>query len=156
MLTNIHDPPEEGNFCVDSRNTLKLTIVEDYNGHVGYVDKGDGMAKSYFISHCKWIWIKTLFFPLIYLKILNSQILLKCRGSKLSHRDFSLWRNIVELAGPWPCPLQTVGRPPALATRLGCLEMAVTSTDLPEMRMDCVVCPGHTKKMLDSDKVPEL
>ena len=35
-MTNIHDPPEEGNFCVESRNALK-----DYNGHVGYVDKSD-------------------------------------------------------------------------------------------------------------------
>jgi hypothetical protein len=24
MLTNIHDPPEEGNFCDESRNALKL------------------------------------------------------------------------------------------------------------------------------------
>jgi len=31
MLTNIHDPPEEGNFSDESRNTLKSDTVQDYN-----------------------------------------------------------------------------------------------------------------------------
>ena len=39
VLTNICEPPEEGNFCVESRNTLKPATVEDYNGNLGYVDK---------------------------------------------------------------------------------------------------------------------
>jgi len=30
-LTNIHDPPEEGNFCDESRNALKPGVVQDYN-----------------------------------------------------------------------------------------------------------------------------
>jgi len=91
---------------------------------------------------------KKLFFKLLYLKIQNNQIL-KSRDSKFSHRDFGLVRNI---AGPQPSPLQTVGIPSALMTRLGCLEESShqhwpTTT---ETRMDCVVCHGHTKKMLNS------
>jgi len=46
MLTNIHDPPEEGNFCDDSGNTLKPAIVEDCNRHMGYIDKSDRMPNS--------------------------------------------------------------------------------------------------------------
>jgi len=55
---------------------------------------------------------------------LNSHIFLKSCGSKVSHRDFrlTLMRNVVELAGLQPCPLKTMGRPSALAKRIGCLE----------------------------------
>ena len=49
-LTNICDPPKEGNFYFESRNALKPAIVEDYNGHVCYTDKSDRMANSYSIS----------------------------------------------------------------------------------------------------------
>jgi len=45
-LTNIPDPPEEGNFCVESRNALKPASVEDYNGHVGCIDKSDRMQTA--------------------------------------------------------------------------------------------------------------
>jgi hypothetical protein len=31
MLSNIHDPPAEGNFCEESGNALKPAIMEDYN-----------------------------------------------------------------------------------------------------------------------------
>jgi len=102
--------------------------------------------------------MKKLFFHPLYLKIQNSQIVLKSRGSKLSHSYFRLVRNIVEPAGPQPCPLQTVGRPSALATRLGCLgkrrhQHWPTTT---ETRMGCVVCHGSTKEMPNSGKVPEV
>lgn len=43
---NICDPPDEGSFCVESGNALKPSIVEDYNGHVGYVSKSDRMANG--------------------------------------------------------------------------------------------------------------
>jgi hypothetical protein len=46
-LTNIFDPPEEGDFCVGSRNALKPATMEDYIGHMGYVDRSDRMADSY-------------------------------------------------------------------------------------------------------------
>jgi hypothetical protein len=53
MLTNMHNTPaEKGNFCDEKGSALKPLIVEDYNHHMGYVDKGDRMANSYSISHC--------------------------------------------------------------------------------------------------------
>jgi len=55
---------------------------------------------------------------------------------------------MVEVAGLQSCPLQTVGRPSALAKRIGHLEESSpqhwpTKT---ETRMDDVVCHAHTKK----------
>jgi hypothetical protein len=54
-----------------------------------------------------------LLFHLLDLTVLNTQTPLKPCGSKLSQRDFTLTfvKNMVELAGLQPCPLQTVGRP---------------------------------------------
>jgi hypothetical protein len=39
VLTNIHDPPEEGNCCDESRNALKPDIVQDYNQYLGYINR---------------------------------------------------------------------------------------------------------------------
>lgn len=96
--------------------------------------------------------IKKLFFHHLYLKILNSQIFLKFCGSKLSHRDLRIVRNILACLTT-ALPNETVGRPSALATRVGCMEESSdqhwpTTT---EMRMDCVVCHGYTKKMPNSE-----
>ena len=56
VLTNIHDAPAEGNFSDTNGKAIKLQIVADYNRHMGYVDKGDGMANSYSISCRTWKW----------------------------------------------------------------------------------------------------
>jgi len=55
---------------------------------------------------------------------LNSHIFLKSCGSTVSHSDFrlTLVRNVVELAGMQPRPLKSMGRPSALAKRIGHLE----------------------------------
>jgi hypothetical protein len=37
ILTNMHKPQEEGNFCDEYGRAHKPTI-EDYNWHMGYVD----------------------------------------------------------------------------------------------------------------------
>jgi hypothetical protein len=47
VLTNIHDPPAEGNFSDINGKAIKPQIVADYNRHMGYVDKGDRMTNSY-------------------------------------------------------------------------------------------------------------
>jgi len=63
MLTNIHDPPSEGNFWDEHGNAIKPTIVADYNRHMGYVDKADRMANSYTASRRTLKWTKKLFSP---------------------------------------------------------------------------------------------
>jgi hypothetical protein len=53
MLMNMHHPPVEGNFCDKHGNTLKPVIIQikqDYNQHMGYVDKSDSMTDTYSIS----------------------------------------------------------------------------------------------------------
>jgi hypothetical protein len=108
------------------------------------------MANNYSISRHMWKWTKKLFFHLLDLTVLNSHILLKSCGCKLSQTDFqpTLVRNMVKFAGQQPCPLQAVGRPSALATRIGHQEESShhhwpTAT---EKRIDCVVCHACTKK----------
>jgi hypothetical protein len=54
MLTNMHHSPAEGNFCDEHGNALRPAIVQDYNGHEGYVDKSDRMTNSNSISRHIW------------------------------------------------------------------------------------------------------
>jgi hypothetical protein len=51
LLTNIYDPPTEGNYCDEHGNAIKPAIVADYNHHLGHVDNADRMAISYTASH---------------------------------------------------------------------------------------------------------
>jgi hypothetical protein len=44
MLINMHHPPAEGNFHDEHGNTSKSLIIQDYNQHMGYVDKSDCMT----------------------------------------------------------------------------------------------------------------
>ena len=74
VLTNIHDPPTESNFCDNNGKAIKPQIVADYNRHMGYVDKGDRMAETYFINRRTWKGAKKLFFHLFDLSIQNSYI----------------------------------------------------------------------------------
>ena len=91
LLTNIHDPPTEGNYHDEHGNVIKPAIVVDYNRYTGHVDNADKMVNSYTASRRTWKRTKTLFFHLLDLAIVNSYILLSsCGGKKISHRDFQL------------------------------------------------------------------
>jgi len=91
LLTNIHDPPREGNYHNEHGNAIKPAIVADYNCHMGHVDNADRMANSYTASPRTWKWTKKLFYHLLDMAIVNSYILLSsCGGKKISHRDFCL------------------------------------------------------------------
>ena len=76
ILINIHNAPEEDNFCNEGGKAIKLQTLKDYSLHMGYVDKGDRMANSYSISRRTFKWTKKLFFHLLGLAILNGYILL--------------------------------------------------------------------------------
>ena len=125
ILTNIHDPPAEGNFCNNNRKAIKPQIVADYNRHMGYIDKGDRMANSYSINRRTWKWTKKLFFHLFDLAILNSYILFSSLGGKkISHSDFrnTLLGNLLAHAGHEWNVQRPIGRPPAAATQVVRLE----------------------------------
>jgi hypothetical protein len=47
----MHGAPAEDNFCDNNGKAIKPQIVADYNRHMGYVDKGDRMARTKKISH---------------------------------------------------------------------------------------------------------
>ena len=46
LVTNIHDPPTEGNYRDEHGNAIKPVIVADYNRHMGHVDNADRTANS--------------------------------------------------------------------------------------------------------------
>jgi len=46
LLTNIHDPPREGNYHDEHRNVIKPATVADYDHHMGHTDNSDRMANS--------------------------------------------------------------------------------------------------------------
>jgi hypothetical protein len=143
ILTNIHNPPVEGNFCDEHGNTIKPYIVEQYNRHMGYVDKGGRMANSYSISRRTWKWTKKLFFHLLDLTVLNSYLLFSSiSDKKLSHRHFRmcLVRNLVAHAGSQPHPHKPLGRPPHASTKVSRWTQVATSIGLSHQSLYGVAC----------------
>jgi len=125
LLTNIHDPPREGNYRNEHGNAIKPAIVADYNRHMGHADNADRMANSYTASHRTWKWTKKLFFHLLDLATVNSCILLSsCGGKKISHRDFrlTLIREMLAWSGHEPRPSMPVGRPASASNNTGRLD----------------------------------
>ncbi|PSN56177.1 PiggyBac transposable element-derived protein 4 [Blattella germanica] len=105
---------------------LRNLVIENYNTNMGYVDKSDCMANSYGISRCTWKWTKKLFFHLIDITVLNSYIIQKSCGGKLSHKEFreSLIRNLIQTAqdlNPQPSTSHR-GRPSTSSTQLSRLD----------------------------------
>ena len=122
MLTNMDPPPEEGNFCDDSKRAVKAQIMARYNRHMGYVDISDHMANSYSMCQRTFKWTMKLFFHLLNLTVLNSWILLSSCGAKCTHIDFRLLlvRNLIGEAGRShyrPTP-SLAGRPSAAAANV--------------------------------------
>jgi hypothetical protein len=45
IVTNMHQPPNSGNYCDEHGNAVKLAIVEDYNRNMDFVDKSDNVRQ---------------------------------------------------------------------------------------------------------------
>jgi len=123
LLTNIHNPPREGNYRDEHGNAIKPAIVADYNRHMGHVDSTDRMANSYTASLRIWKWTKKLFFHM--LDLANLYILLSsCGGTKISHRDFrlALIREMLAWPGHDPRPSMPVERPASASNNTGRLD----------------------------------
>jgi len=101
MLTNMDPPPEDGNFCDDSKRDVKPQIMARYNRHMSYVDNSDRTANSYSMCRRNFKWTTKLFFHLLDLRVLNIWILLSSCGAKCTHRDFRLLlvRNLIKEDG---------------------------------------------------------
>ena len=153
MLTNIYEPPQEGNFHDDQGNVIKPETVEDYNHHMHYVNKDDRMADSYSINGQIWKWTEKLFFHLFNLTTLNSYIFLSsCDGKKISHRDFQLahLRNKLEMAGQEWQLQRPVLRPSTASVNTGRLDTSFSKHwPDPSKLGHCRVCSarGVTRKV---------
>jgi hypothetical protein len=144
MLTNIHNPPAEDNFCDEKGNTIKPLIVEDYNHHMGYVDKGDRMANSYSVNCRTWKWTKKLFFHLLHLAVLNSYILLSLCVKQITHREFglALVRNMLVHAGQQPSVQRPPGMPANVVNKVSRLDTTGGNKHWPVLsnQLRCRVC----------------
>jgi hypothetical protein len=54
LLTNIHNPSKEGNYCNELGNVIKSVVVADYNCLMGHVDNSVRMASTYIASCQTW------------------------------------------------------------------------------------------------------
>jgi hypothetical protein len=102
MLTNMHCPTAEGTFCDKYGNALKPSTVQDYNRHMGYVEKNECMANSYSIIRRTWKWVKKL---LSFLGPFNSeQFYSQHSWLQTIPQEFqtALVRDLVGEAGRWP------------------------------------------------------
>jgi hypothetical protein len=75
ILTNMHRPMAEGNFCDECGKAQKPVTVEDYSLYVGNVEKWDKMAAISSVGWRERKWTKKIIFHLLYLTILNSYII---------------------------------------------------------------------------------
>jgi len=94
LLMNIHNAPADGNFYIEGGKAMKPQIVTDYNCHMGFVDKGNRIAKSYSISRDTFKWTKKLFFHLLDLAILNSYV-----GGLISFASTAIFLFTVDISG---------------------------------------------------------
>ena len=88
ILTNMHAPPVEGHFTDESGQAIKPCVVEDYNAHMGFVDKSDRMVNSYGIARRTWKWTNKLFFHLMDMTIIKAFLIHKSYGGKMTHKKF--------------------------------------------------------------------
>jgi hypothetical protein len=149
ILTNMHHPPTNGNFCDEHGNALKPVIVQDYNKHRGFIDLGDRMTNSYSIQRQTWKWTKKLFLHFLDMTILNIFLLLTACRTKMTHKDFqlSLVQNLTERAGSQPRPRQPLGRPCVSLKQVTRLEVNFSSHwPCPSCRLCCQVCSARRKK----------
>jgi hypothetical protein len=74
--TNRHYPPLEDNSCDKHGTAVKMAVIQDYNRHMGYVDKRDCMTNPCSISRRTSKWTNEIFLHLLDVTILNSCIIL--------------------------------------------------------------------------------
>ena len=127
VLTNMHAPPVEGNFTDESGQAIRPRVVEDYNAHMGFVDKSDRMVNSYGTARRTWKWTKKLFFHLTDMTILNAFLIHKSCGGKMTHKKFReiLVRELINHSQEENLTASGIsrGRPSATASQLSRLEV---------------------------------
>lgn len=127
LLTNMHSPPLEGNFVDEFGNAIKPKVIQDYNTHMGYVDKSDRMVNSYGITRKTWKWTKKLFFHLVDITILNAYLLHKSVKGNLTHKKFreTLVKDLITKAQELnvTSTATSSGRPSPTAGQLSRLEL---------------------------------
>ena len=93
---------------------------------MGFVDKSDRMVNSYGIARRTWKWTKKLFFHLTDMTILNTFLIHKSCGGKMTHKNFreNLIRELIihSQEGNVTASGPSRGRPSPAASQLSGLE----------------------------------
>jgi hypothetical protein len=84
----MHAPHVEENFTQESGEAIKPRVVEANNVYMGFVDKSNRMVNSYGTACRIWKWTKKLFFHLTDMTILNTFLIHKSCGGKMTHKNF--------------------------------------------------------------------
>jgi hypothetical protein len=124
MLTNIHNPPEEDNFCDEKWKHIKPNNVEDYC-HTGYVDKGERV-----VSQPPPTEMGELSFHPLDLTILRCYAVLSlCGGNKISHTEFwvALVKNKMAYAEQQPRIHRPSGRPAYVVSKVSWILVATSN-----------------------------
>jgi len=111
----------------ETEEAIRPCVVEDYNAHMGFVDKSDRMVNSYGIARRTWKWTKKLFFHLTDMTILNAFLIHKSCGGKMTHKTFPeiLVRELIIHSQEENVTASGIsrGRPSATASQLSRLEV---------------------------------
>ena len=125
-------------------------MTEDYNAHMGYMDKSDRMANSYGIARRTWKWTKKLFFHLTDMTILNAFLLHKTCGGKMTHKRFRevLVRNLITESHEQNVTASGVsrGRPSASVSQISHLEVKHSQHWPSKGKRCCRVCAMKNKR----------
>jgi hypothetical protein len=127
VLMNMHSPPVDGNFRDESGHAVKHQVTEDYNAHMGFLDKSDRMVNSYGIARRTLEMDKEIVFPPFRHDCSNAYLLHKSSGGKVTHKKFCefLVRDLIVQRHGVNIKVSGVsqGRPSSSGAQLSRLEM---------------------------------
>ncbi|KAI5645835.1 transposase IS4 domain-containing protein [Phthorimaea operculella] len=128
-------------------DTLKPTVVPDYNVCMGGVDRKDQMIAMYPIERKRTkIWYKKLFKRLLNVSVLNAYILYKHKQHRISHRNFrkTLIGELLSRHGRPQRAATSVSVPPAAGHFPAQFDFVAGENKPQRQRKVCEVCRKRT------------
>ncbi|KAI5644264.1 transposase IS4 domain-containing protein [Phthorimaea operculella] len=138
-------------------DTIKPTVVPDYNVCMGGVDRKDQMLAMYPIERKRTrIWYKKLFRRLLNVSVLNAYILYKQKNQRISHRNFRK-RVICDLLSKHGRPVKAASKVPIARPAGGhfpALYDFLPGEKRERQRKVCTVCKKRTNAYCIACNVP--
>jgi len=125
LLTNIHNPPREGNYCNEHGNAIKPAIVADYNHHMGHLTIRIGWPIATRPATKHGSGQKKALFPPArpgYCQQLHPLIFMWWEENFTPDFRLTIIRKMLARFGHEPRPSLPVGRPAPASTNIGRLD----------------------------------